>query len=120
MGPHRTQPIVNGFTGVAENLGLFADTSLPRDAYWPSAPLAPLDEPVLFEPEPEPALFPPGFPVCLIVPVAISGISTGPPRIIEPVVWLCGSWLILYDDSECGLMEPSDPMSLYAPARLFD
>src|SRR4051794_7281807 len=32
---------------------------LPRDAYRPSVPLAPLDEPVLFEPEPDPALVPP-------------------------------------------------------------
>ena len=72
---------------------------------------------MLFEPDPEPGAVPPvDF---FIVPVLKSGMSTGPPRVIAPV-WVSGSSLILYDDCGCGLMEPSDPMSLYAPARLFD
>ena len=98
--------------------GVTPSISLTRDAYWPSAPLAPLDEPVLFEPDPERGVVPPVD--LLVVPVLKSGMAAGPPRIIAPSVRLCGSWLILYDDSGCGLMEPFDPMSLYDPARVFD
>jgi hypothetical protein len=79
-------------------------------------PLALLDEPVLF------GLGPGGgvvLPVSLfIVPIFILGTSAGPPRIISLSVLLCGSWLISYDDPGCGLMEPSDPTSLYVPAPL--
>ena len=97
---------------------VFVNHAPTRDAYLPPAPLAPLDEPVLFEPDPERGVVSPLD--LLIVPVLISSMSAGAPRIIAPSVRLSGPWLILYDDSGCGLMEPSDPMSLYDPARLFD
>jgi len=51
--------------------GATPSISLTRDAYWPSAPLAPLDEPVLFEPDPERGVVPPVD--LLIVPVLKSG-----------------------------------------------
>src|ERR1044071_7287954 len=90
---------------------------LLTDAYWPFVPLASLDEPGLFA-DPEPALFPPGFPVFLILNVVGSITSAGPPRIISPVVWPPDSRLILDEDSGWGLIEPSDPMSLYDPTRV--
>jgi hypothetical protein len=64
--------------------GATLSISLTRDAYWPSAPLAPLDKPVLFEPDPERGVIP---PVDLwIVCVLKSGMSACPPRIIAPSV----------------------------------
>lgn len=64
-------------------------STLTRDAYLPPAPLVPLDEPVLLEPDPEPG----GVRSVdiLRVPVFKSGSSIGPPRIIAPLDWLSGS-----------------------------
>lgn len=47
-------------------------------------PLAPLDKPVQFEPDPERGVVPPVD--LLIVCVLKSGMSAGPPRIIAPSV----------------------------------
>ena len=84
-------------------------------------PTAPLDEPGLFETEPEFGVVLPLDPLIVVLPVLKSGTGAGPPRIITPpLVRPCDSCLIVYDGSGCGLMEPSGPMSLYDPAILLD
>jgi hypothetical protein len=93
---------------------LAAQSSKRSRNYLPDAPS------VLLGPNSGRDVVPPVAPLIVLLPVLILGMSAGPPRIITPVARPCESWFIWYVDSGWGLMEPSDPMSLYAPAKLID